>query len=29
MDNKESGDHQENYDRNCLQVFPQIDGTLG
>ena len=28
MNNKEGSDHQENHNRNGLQMFPQVDGLL-
>ena len=28
MNNKEGGDHQENHNRDGLQVLPQVDGLL-
>jgi len=28
MKNKEGSDHQENHNRNGLQILPQVDGLL-
>ena len=28
MNNKEDSDYQENHNRDCLQMPPQVDGLL-